>query len=62
MVGNDQIRCEDDATYYRRRAESELEMAQRATRAEVVKVHYLLATAYLDRLEPDGSADAADDT
>ena len=41
---------EDDVTYYRRRAEAELEKAQQDGRPEVVRVHYLLAEAYLERV------------
>lgn len=47
---------EDDSTYYTRRAKAELEQAQRATRPEVVQVHYQLAEAYLERLKPDARA------
>jgi hypothetical protein len=42
---------EEDSAYYARRAEAELEQAQRATMPEVVQVHYQLAEAYLERLE-----------
>ena len=45
-----QAMFEDDATYYRRRAEVELEQAQRATLPEVVHAHYEMANAYLERL------------
>jgi hypothetical protein len=41
---------EDDVSYYQRRAEAELEQAQRAVTPEVVRAHYALATAYLDRV------------
>lgn len=41
---------EDDVTYYRQRAETELEQAQRATQPEVVSAHYRLAEAYLERV------------
>ena len=41
---------EDDKDYYTRRAEAELERAQRAKKPEVVKAHYLIAEAYLERL------------
>ena len=41
---------EDDFTYYRRRAEVELEQAQRAEDPAVVKAHYDMASAYLDRV------------
>lgn len=41
---------DDDRSYYQHRAEVEIERAQGATRPEVVRVHYQLAEAYLDRL------------
>ena len=41
---------EDDAIYFQRRAETELELAQRATKPEVVLAHYTLANAYLERV------------
>lgn len=41
---------EDDVTYYRQRADAELERAQQATKPEVVAVHYQLAEAYLERV------------
>ena len=41
---------EDDVTYYRQRADAELERAQQATRPEVVSAHYRLAEAYLERV------------
>ena len=40
----------DDLSYYRRRAEAELEQAQRATKPEAARVHRALADAYLDRI------------
>ena len=42
---------ENDLTYYRRRAEFELEQAQAATVPNVVAAHYQLATAYLARVD-----------
>jgi hypothetical protein len=41
---------DDDISYYRRRAEAELERAQQATKPEAVKVHYELANAYLEHI------------
>jgi len=41
---------EPDQSYYRRRAEAELERAQRATLKPVVKAHYELAEAYLQKV------------
>ena len=46
-----------DRDYYYRRAEAELEQAQRSTSAEAVKIHYTLAGHYLDRVYNDGSGD-----
>lgn len=45
-----------DHEYYYRRAERELEMAQRSSQPEVVKVHYDLANLYLDQIVPNGAA------
>ena len=41
---------EDDATYFYRRAEAELEQAQRADKPEAVRAHFMLANAYLERV------------
>lgn len=41
---------EDDRLYFQHRAEVEIERAQAATRADVVKAHYQLAEAYLDKI------------
>lgn len=55
----------DDEAYFRRRAEQELELAQRAEDCAVVRAHYQLAEAYLDKLEtvilelPDDDRSAA---
>lgn len=45
-------------SYFERRAEAELAMAQRATHPAVVQVHYQLADLYLERVF--GSNDAND--
>ena len=45
------MRHDDEEEYLRLRAEVELELAQRATKAEVVHAHYVLAEAYLERLK-----------
>lgn len=42
----------DDIDYYRRRAEDELDSAQRATDPTVVKVHYEMLSRYLDLIYP----------
>ena len=44
---------DDDKEYYYRRAESELEMAQRTENPEAVKAHYTLAGYYLDKVYND---------
>lgn len=41
-----------DAEYYQMRAEQEIELAQRATKPEVVAAHYRLSELYLARLAP----------
>lgn len=43
---------DDDAAYFRLRAEQELERAQRATKPEVAAVHFALADLYRARLKP----------
>ena len=40
----------DDLDYYEQRAETEIELAQRAEDARAVQAHYELASAYLDRI------------
>ncbi len=42
-----------DVNYYQRRAEAEIELAQRSSDARAVRVHYELASAYLDRIHGD---------
>jgi len=39
----------DDNTYFYERAETELELAQRATHPMAVRAHYIIANHYLDR-------------
>jgi hypothetical protein len=41
---------QDDLDYYYRRAERELEMAQRAAMPAAVRAHYTIANFYLDRV------------
>jgi hypothetical protein len=43
----------DDRDYFEKRAEDEIALAQRATHAGVVRAHYELATAYLERIYGD---------
>jgi hypothetical protein len=43
----------DEQAYYERRAEAEIALAQAARHARVVKAHYELASAYLDRIHGD---------
>ncbi len=42
-----------DVDYYQRRAEAEIALAQRSSDARAVRVHYELASAYLDRIHGD---------
>jgi hypothetical protein len=46
----------DEADYYQRRAEAEIELAQRAHHVRAVQAHYELASAYLDRIYGDARA------
>jgi hypothetical protein len=41
---------EDDRSYYEHRAEVELARAQESTLHSVVRIHYQLAEAYLDKI------------
>lgn len=41
---------EEDKRYFLRRAEAELEQAQRAEHPRAVRAHYHLANHYLDRV------------
>ena len=50
----------DDLDYYERRAEAEIALAQRATHASVVRAHYELASAYLDRIYGSSEQAAVD--
>ena len=52
---------EDDQSFYQRRAEAEIALAQQATLPCVVQAHYQLAEAYFDKLASIGllSAEAA---
>ncbi len=43
----------EDVAYFQRRAEDEIELAQRACHTAVAQAHYRLATAYLDRIHGD---------
>jgi hypothetical protein len=45
-----------DLTYFERRAEAELELAQAAQHPRAVRAHYLLAAYYLDRVYGDGAS------
>jgi predicted adenine nucleotide alpha hydrolase (AANH) superfamily ATPase len=46
----------EEAEYYQRRAEAEIELAQRASHIRAVQAHYELASAYLDRIHGAASA------
>lgn len=48
----------DDAHYFYDRAETELELAQRATHPLAVRAHYIIANHYLDRCYGGTSAPA----
>jgi hypothetical protein len=51
----------DDLTYYRHRAETEIELAAQATVPEVVAARYQLANAYFERIgSSEGQAGAED--
>lgn len=49
----------EDHDYFQRRAEAEIELAQRARHQRVVQAHYELASAYLDRIHADAADPAA---
>jgi hypothetical protein len=40
----------EEVAYYESRAETEIALAQQALHARVVRAHYELASAYLDRI------------
>lgn len=42
---------EDDIAYYSERAEDELEQVQRARKSEALHAHFMLALAYLERVD-----------
>lgn len=46
----------DDQDYFQRRAEAEIELAQRARHRRAVQAHYELASAYLDRIHPEADS------
>jgi len=43
----------EELDYYQSRAEAEVAMAQQAAHQAAVRVHYELASAYLDRIHGD---------
>jgi len=47
---------EDDQVYFQHRAEVELAIAQKSTAPEVVRAHYLLSEAYLEKVAKVGSS------
>lgn len=49
----------EDLQYLQRRAEEELEAAQRSTVPEVTAAHYQLAEAYLERIDAKRAAPAS---
>lgn len=52
---------EDDKEYFYKRAENELEMAQRTESPAALKAHYTLAGYYLDKVYSDDVALADND-
>lgn len=56
-ASNERYMYETDQQFYRRRAEMELDLAQKARLPEVVSAHYRLAEAYLARLQQVGEID-----
>ncbi|HEX8442459.1 MAG TPA: hypothetical protein VF631_02300 [Allosphingosinicella sp.] len=48
----------DEVAYYQRRAEDEIELAQRASHSRAVQAHYHLASAYLDRIHGEAPISA----
>ena len=51
----------DDNSYFYERAETELELAQRATHPLAVRAHYIIANHYLDRCYSGGDPVPAND-
>ncbi len=49
----------DDVDYFERRAEEEIELAQRSVDTRAVQAHYQLASAYLDKIYPEDQPQAA---
>lgn len=49
----------DDSNYFYDRAETELELAQRATHPAAVRAHYIIANHYLDRCYSGAAPEAA---
>jgi len=47
---------EKDQVYFQHRAEVELAIAQKSTTPEVVRAHYLLSEAYLEKVAKIGSS------
>jgi hypothetical protein len=50
MEQMDRAMSHDEFDYYQRRAEAEIELAQKSAHTDVVQAHYQMATAYLDRI------------
>ena len=50
------MKMDDEQSYYLKRAEAELALAQAATHPKAVKAHYHLAGFYLDRAYSDQEA------
>lgn len=52
---------DEEVPYLQRRAEEELEMAQRSTVPEATAAHYQLVEAYLERIEAKRAATASEE-
>lgn len=51
----------DDTSYFYDRAETELELAQRAVHPLAVRAHYIIANHYLDRCYSGAAVTAQDE-
>jgi hypothetical protein len=49
---------QDDLSYYERRAEAEIALAQQAKHRRAVQAHYEMASAYLDLIHGDSPKSA----
>ncbi len=51
------MEADEDLAYFEKRAEIEIDLAQKAGHLNAVRAHYMMAGFYLDKVyrEPDGS-------